>query len=480
MKSKTGNIDADTLNDFMDHLKDSKPCFDCTVGLGPGCCCGQINPDEYRENISLVEHFLNGNQKYFTDMLEREMQEAASNLDFEKAARFQKRIETIASLSEKQHIVSQHNLNADVIGFYREETVAGVHVLIVREGRIINSNEFVLNRGLDVETQELVHMFLLRYYDKTQLIPHVVILRDMPDDANVMEGWLTDKLNSKFGAKVHFEQPKIGEKMDMLKMAELNAKHSLMRYKVRTNYDDKRINNAMLQLESALAMDKSPMRIECFDISTIHGAFTVASMVVFVAGKPDKNSYRRFKIKTPLDEANDFLSMQEVLRRRYCQERLEDKRFGEKPDLILLDGGKPQLSAAQKIFDELGVDLEKQCITLAGLAKADEELIVSYDSKTFDNIILPDGSESLYLVKQVRDEAHRFAITFHRQLRDKAMTKSILDEVPGLGPVRKKALLKAFGSFRNLKSASLEQIKDKQIIPIDIAQELHAILHLTD
>lgn len=181
-------------------------------------------------------------------------------------------------------------------------------------------------------------------------------------------------MNSKYGAKVRLETPKIGEKMDLLKMAELNAKHSLMRYKVRTNYDDKRINDALLQLESALSMNASPMRIECFDISTIHGSYTVASMVVFTGGKPDKNQYRRFKIKTPLDEANDFLCMQEVLKRRYCRERLEDKRFGEKPDLILLDGGKPQLSAAIKIFEELGIDVEKEGIALAGLAKRDEEL----------------------------------------------------------------------------------------------------------
>lgn len=192
---------------------------------------------------------------------------------------------------------------------------------------------------------------------------------------------MSEKLDSSHGAKLKFETPHQGEKMKMLKMAELNAKHSLMRYKVRTNYDDKRINNALLQLESALAMESSPMRIECFDISTIHGSYTVASMVVFTGGKSDKNQYRRFKIKTALDEANDFLSMQEVLRRRYCKERMQDKRFGEKPDLILLDGGKPQLSAALKIFDELGLDLQKEKISLAGLAKSDEELILPLPKK---------------------------------------------------------------------------------------------------
>lgn len=453
------------------------PCFDCTVGLGPGACCGKISPEEYAENVKKVERFLNGNQSEFIVSLEEQMKQAADELDFEKAARFQKRIETVKLLSEKQHIVSKQNLNADVIGFYREETIAGVHVLVVREGRIINSNEFVLNRGLDIENTELVHMFLLRYYDSITNIPRYIIVREIPDDADQTEDWLTKKMDNIHGAKVKFEIPKIGEKMDMLKMAELNAKHSLMRYKVRNNYDDKRINKALMQLESAIAMENSPMRIECFDISTIHGAFTVASMVVFVGGKPDKNSYRRFKIKTPLNEANDFLSMQEVLKRRYSADKMKDKDFAQKPDLILLDGGKPQLSAAMKIFKEIGFDWKAQGTSLAGLAKADEELIVSYDDKNFDNIILPDGSESLYLVKQVRDEAHRFAITFHRQLRDKAMTSSILDEVPGLGPVRKKTLLKKFGSFKKLKAASLEQIKDAKIIPVDIADELYFLLH---
>lgn len=196
---------------------------------------------------------------------------------------------------------------------------------------------------------------------------------------------MTNKLDSKYGAKVKFETPMKGEKHSMLLMAELNAKHSLMRYKVRTNYEDKRTNDALLQLESALSMKSSPMRIECFDISTIHGSYTVASMVVFTGGRPDKNQYRRFKIKTPLDEANDFLCMQEVLKRRYCRERLEDKRFGDKPDLILLDGGKPQLSAALEIFDELGIDAEKEGIALAGLAKRDEELFSFIGSTSNSN-----------------------------------------------------------------------------------------------
>lgn len=447
-----------------------RPCFDAHVGLGPGVCCGQITPEEYAVHVKRIERFLSGAHREFVEELTADMQEAAAELDFERASRIKARIDTINSLTDRQHAVSARNLNADIVGLSREETIAGVHVFMVREGRIINSNEFVLNRGKDVPDEDLVHMFLLRYYDATTSIPHEIVLRDMPEDASAMESWLTPRLASAHGAKVRFCAPKRGEKAELVHMAETNAKHTLMRYKVRTNYDDKRINNALLQLESALALDKPPMRIECFDISTIHGSYTVASMVVFTNGRPDKNQYRRFKIRTPLDEANDFLSMQEVLGRRYSPERMADERFGSKPDLIILDGGKPQLTAALSMFRQLGID----DIALCGLAKRDEELYVPWQES--GPVVLPSGSASLYLVKQIRDEAHRFAITFHRELRGKGMTASILDDVTGLGPVRKKALLKAFTSFRNLKAASLEDIKATKVVPVEVADELYAVL----
>ncbi|WP_304597455.1 excinuclease ABC subunit UvrC [Adlercreutzia caecimuris] len=450
--------------------RDARPCFDCHVGLGPGACCGQITPEDYAVNVRRIERFLAGSHREFVDELAAEMRAAAEELDFERAGRLKSRIDTINSLADKQHAVSSRDLNADVIGFFREETVAGVHVLVIREGRIVNSNEFVLNRGTDVPDQDLLRNFLFRYYDVTTSVPREVICAVLPEDAGAMGEWLTAKLDSAHGAKVRFTAPQKGEKADLLAMAETNARHALMRYKVRTNYDDKRINNALLQLESALALDAPPMRIECFDISTIHGSYTVASMVVFTGGKPDKNQYRRFKIKTPLSEANDFLSMQEVMRRRYAPERMADERFGSKPDLIILDGGKPQLTAALAMFEEMGID----DIAICGLAKRDEELFVPWQDT--GPVVLPSGSASLYLVKQVRDEAHRFAITFHRELRGKGMTASILDEVAGLGPVRKKALLAHFKSFKNLKEATLDEIKAARVVPEEVAEELVAVL----
>ncbi len=450
----------------------SKPCFDCHVGLGPGACCGRVSPDEYAKNVEKVTRFLNGQHKEFQDELTHAMQTAAADLDFEKASRIKSRLDVLSSLHSKQNVQVGRLLDIDVIGMYREDELAGAHVLMVREGQVLNANEFVLNKGSNVPTQDLLHMFLLRYYEQTSSIPKEICVDELPEDQELMESWLTEKLASKKGARVRFSVPQKGEKAAFLKLANQQAKHTLLRYKVKNNYDTNRTNTALLQLENALAMERPPMRIECFDISTFHGAYTVASMVVFVNGKADTSQYRRFKIKAHLEEANDFLSMQEVMQRRYCAARMNDKDFGAKPDLIILDGGLPQLNAVIAMFDEMGV----HNIALAGLAKRDEELFVPWQGS--QPVVLPMGSPSLYLVKAVRDEAHRFAITFHRELRQKGMTTSILDEVNGIGPKRKKALLRYFGSFKNLRAATLEQLIDAHIVPDDVAREVHEVLQL--
>ncbi|MBQ9691145.1 MAG: excinuclease ABC subunit UvrC, partial [Eggerthellaceae bacterium] len=271
-------------------------------------------------------------------------------------------------------------------------------------------------------------------------------------------------------AKVRLVVPKRGERSDLLYMAQDNARHTLNRYKVKTNYEDKRINEALLQLESALALDKPPFRIECFDISTIHGSYTVASMVVFINGKPHKKHYRHFKIKTPLDEANDFISMKEVISRRFAFAHNDDESFSARPDLLILDGGLPQLNAVIDQFKEMGID----DIAVCGLAKRDEEVFVPW--QTSGPVVLPSGSASLYMTKHIRDESHRFAISFHRLLRQKGMTKSILDEISGVGPKRKKALLQAFGSFSALRAATFEEIKNAHVVPDDVAQEIYLVL----
>lgn len=437
-----------------------RPCFDYHVGRGPGVCVGAISTAEYGKHVRQVENFLRGNRSEIVMEVQEQMQEAAANLDFERAARLKGRLDALSALDDRQQVTFPTSVNLDLIGFYREETISAACVFVVREGRTVRSVEFILDKGLDVSEDELVSGFVKRYYDETADIPAEVDVPLELSDAEVISEWLSDKRGHRCGLHL----PQRGEKFRLLEMASKNARHALMRHMIRTGYSDDRSNQALLQLESALALEAPPLRIECFDISTLHGSFTVASMVVFTNGKPDKSQYRRFKIHAELDEANDFVSMSEVLGRRYSPERMADKRFGSRPDLLVVDGGKPQLTAAIQQLADLGLD-----IPVCGLAKSDEEVFVPWDDTP---IVLPSGSASLYLIKQVRDESHRFAITFHRELRDKAMTVSILDEIPGVGPKRKKDLMRHFGSFKKLNAASADDIADVKGISPALAQTI--------
>ncbi|MDM8163854.1 excinuclease ABC subunit UvrC [Collinsella intestinalis] len=458
--------DEDILGLIM--AEKGRPCFDYHVGRGPGACVGAVTPEEYARNVRRVERFLSGKRSEVTGELKEEMAEAASDLDFERAARIKRRLEVIDGLDDRQQVVFPSRVDIDVIGFYREETIAGACVFAVREGRTVRSCEFILDKGLDVDEEELVGGFIKRYYDETADIPAEVDVAIDLADAAVVGEWLAGKR----GRACQIHRPQRGEKRHLLEMCERNARHALMRYMMRTGYADDRTNQALLELESALALPAPPLRIECFDISTIHGRFTVASMVVFTNGRPDKSQYRRFRIRSVTGEANDFLSMQEVLGRRYAPERMVDERFGSRPDLLVVDGGKPQLTAALTQLGELGLD-----IPVCGLAKADEEVFVPWDDTP---VVLPNGSASLYLIKQVRDEAHRFAITFHRELRDKAMTVSVLDEVEGVGPTRKKAIMRHFGSMKRLRAASAEDIASVKGVPREVAQAVFDTLRAWD
>lgn len=441
-----------------------RPCFDYHVGRGPGVCAGMIDADSYAKNVRRVERFLSGQRRDLIADLKEEMSAAAAELDFERAGRVKRRLEVIDGLDDRQQVVFPTSVDIDVIGFYREETIAGACLFVVREGRTQRTCEFILDKGFDVSEEELIEGFVKRYYDETADIPAEVDVACELEDGEMVGEWLT----SKRGRVCRLHRPQRGEKHHLLETAQRNARHALLRYMMRTGYADDRTNQALLQLESALALPAPPLRIECFDISTIHGRFTVASMVVFTNGRADKSQYRRFKIRAELDEANDFVSMQEVLGRRYAPERMADERFGSRPDLLVVDGGKPQLTAALTQLEELGLD-----IPVCGLAKADEEVFVPWDETP---VVLPTGSASLYLIKQVRDEAHRFAITFHRELRDKAMTVSILDEVEGIGPRRKKDIMKHFGSMKRLREASVDEIAAVKGVSEDVARALYDTL----
>jgi excinuclease ABC subunit C len=430
---------------------------------------GAITREEYAATVALVEAFLDGRQATVERDLERRMREAAAELDYERAGRYRKRLEAVRSILERQTIVSASGLDADAIGVFREETIAAVHVVHIREGRVQGSSEFILDQGLDVSDAELIEAFLLRYYDEASHVPRQVLVSGLPDDCEPLEVWLAQRR----GRKASVERPERGERRRLLEMATTNARHALARYKFRTRYDEDRVNRALLELESALGLAVPPMRIECYDISTLHGRFSVGSMIVFEAGRADPSGYRRFKIRAETPEANDVAMLGEVLRRRFLREAKEGTRFARRPDLLMVDGGKPQLSAALAALEEIGVE----GIPVVALAKREEELFVAHWD---DPVVLPGGSPSLYLVKRVRDEAHRFAIAYHRELRGKAMTASILDEIPGVGPTRKQALVKAFGSVRRLRTASAEEIAAVKGIPETLAQDIAEFLATLD
>ena len=438
-----------------------KPCFDFHVGKGPGPCVGACSREEYAATVALVEAFLDGRTTTVERDLETRMRDAAADLDFERAARYRNRLDAVRSILERQTIVSASGLDADAIGVFREETIAAAHVVHVREGRVQGSSEFILDQGLDVSDCELIEAFLLRYYDEASHVPRQVLLECLPTDAGPLETLLAQRR----GRKVTIERPQRGERVRLLEMAAINARHALARYKFRTRYDEDRVNQALLELENALGLTVPPMRIECYDISTLHGRFSVGSMIVFEAGRADPSAYRRFRIRGETPEANDVAMMREVLQRRFVREAKEGARFALTPDLIVVDGGTSQLAAATAALQEIGI----AGVPVVALAKREEELFVpGWD----DPVVLPGGSPSLYLVKRVRDEAHRFAIAYHRELRGKAMTASILDEIPGVGPTRRQALVKAFGSVKRLRVADVEQIAAVKGIPTGLAGDI--------
>jgi excinuclease ABC subunit C len=443
-----------------------RPCFDYQVGLGPGPCVGAIGREEYSEHVRKVSAFLEGRSRGLEQDLEASMLEAASDLDFERAARLRNAVDAVRSVLRKQQVISSRPLDLDAIGVFREETIAGVHLFQVREGRILSGSEFVLDKGLDVPLPELIEGFLLQYYAVATHVPREVLVPELPEDPAAIEEWLTTLGRRKTIVSV----PSRGEKRRLSEMAETNAKHALGRYRFRTRYDEERLNAALMQLESALSLPAPPMRIEAFDISTIHGRFSVGSMVVFTAGQADPGQYRRFKVRLDTGEADDVAMMGEVLRRRFAREAKEGARFASRPDLMVLDGGRPQVSAAVTVLDALGLSE----IRVAGLAKRDEELFVPWDAGP---VLLPAGSASLFLVKRLRDEAHRFAIEYHRKLRGKAMTASALDDVPGVGPKRRTALVRHFGSLKRLAAADVDEIAAVPGVGPRVAGDVWAMLH---
>lgn len=430
-----------------------RPCINYEMDRCAGPCCGKIDREQYREVVNQIRMFLEGKNKDLVESLKKRMEEESERLHFEKAAKIRDQIEYIEHVIEKQKIVSSDFVDQDVIGFHRQDHTVIVHPLFVRGGKLLGGKGFTLpSTGLPDE--EVLSSFLRQYYHEGKFIPEQILIpKSIPEQAS-LEQWLTDQK----GKKVRILVPVKGDKKNVLEMACENAEKFL-----HAEADLEKDRELLLEtLKERLGLRKIPRRIEAFDISNLQGGYAVGSMVSFENGKPVKEGYRHFKIKT-IEGANDYGMMYEVLLRRY-QKGVEE---GDLPDLVLVDGGRGQLNVAQEVFKELGV----KEIDLLGLAKERKvegprlSRLGKTDEKVFhpqykEPILLAKGSPILHFLDRIRDEAHRFAITYHKKVRSRETIRSELEGIPGIGRARQKELLKYFGSIEKIKEAREEELID--------------------
>lgn len=441
--------------------RDPRPCLDYYIKRCIAPCTAYCTKEEYDEVIQQVILFLEGKADDVLRRLRKQMDDAAERLEFERAAQLRDQIRAIERTVERQHVATTRNEDADIFGLARDGDDACVQVFFIRGTQMIGRDSFMLAGVRDEPDATVLANFLLQYYEGAQYIPRLVAVPAQPEDRESIEELLTGKR----GSRVEIRIPARGEKRRLVDLAAENAREALAVARVRWLADSSKTELALEQLREELSLPEIPRRIECYDNSNIQGTSPVSSMVVFIDGRPAPNQYRRFRVKT-VQGANDFATMQEVLRRRFgrhartAETAAADNTPGadaasadawDLPDLVIVDGGKGQLSAALEVMHELGV----HHIPVVGLAKRHEEIFVPDDDEP---IVLPRGSEALFLVQRIRDEAHRFAITFHRQVRGKSSIQSALDTIPGIGPKRKKALLKKFGSVKAIREADVDEI----------------------
>ncbi|SBT47807.1 excinuclease ABC subunit UvrC [Micromonospora narathiwatensis] len=452
-----------------------RPCLLGYIGKCSAPCVGSVTAERHREIVDGFCDFMAGRTDTMVRRLEREMQEASEGLEFERAARLRDDVAALRRAMEKQTVVLGDGTDADVVAFAEDPLEAAVQVFHVRDGRVRGQRGWVVEKTEELTTGDLVHHFCTQVYGGEQGeadVPRELLVPELPGDVDALADWLT----ARRGSRVSLRVPQRGDKRSLLETVERNANDALARHKLKRAGDLTTRSKALDEIADALGMRTSPLRIECFDVSQIQGTDVVASMVVFEDGLPRKSEYRRFIVRGATD---DLSAMSEVLRRRfarYLDARAETGEIGEEtagdpdrpgidpttgrprkfaypPQLVVVDGGAPQVAVAAQALAELGID----DVALCGLAKRLEEVWLPDDEFP---IILPRTSEALYLLQRVRDEAHRFAITFHRQRRSKRMTESALDNIPGLGEVRRKALLRHFGSLKRLSVATVEEITE--------------------
>jgi excinuclease ABC subunit C len=428
-----------------------RPCLLYHIKRCQAPCVGYIGKDDYRAQIGQIERFLEGRQEVVARELTRQMQAASEATEYERAAALRDKVKAIERTMESQKMAANTRTEEDVLGLARQDTQAAVQLFAVRGGKMVGRDVFLLDAPRESDDATVLAGFVLQYYERATSVPPDVLLPALPEDAAELEVFLA----ARRGAAVHIRVPQRGEKRELLELATRNATETLAREHARWLADQGKTLSALEELAEALGLPGLPLRIECYDISNFQGAQSVGSMVVFEEGRPRTGEYRRFRIKA-VQGPNDYASHQEVLRRRFKRAKSGEEGSEEElrwlmPDLVVIDGGKGQLSAAKEVLDELGYG----DLAVVGLAKEREEIFLPSRDEP---VILPTTSPALYLMQRLRDEAHRFAITYHRSLRAKAATKSAFDDLPGVGPKRRAALMRVFGSAKRVREASVEQV----------------------
>ncbi len=437
-------------------------CLDYHIKKCKGPCQGLQTKQEYNQMIGQVRRFLKGYTDELVRDLKEEMNNLSANMDFEEAARVRDKLEMLDNYRNSQKMVQADQMDRDVVAVAKEHDDACAALFRIREGKVIGKMHKYISQVEWLGEEAIISSFIKKYYFDTADIPREIYLAHLPEEKNSIESWLSERS----ARRVNLVIPKIGEKKKLLDMVSSNARFLLDELKLQKLKAKDYMPHSVKALQRDLRLTTLPKRMECFDISNFQGTDAVASMVLFENGKPKKSEYRRFKIHTK-DTPDDFAMMREVIKRRYSRILREKKKM---PDLIVVDGGKGQLSSALAVLTEL--DLKNQPVI--GLAKRLEEVFLpGYP----DAQMLPRTSSSLKLLQKIRDEAHRFAVTFHRERRKKRTIASELDQIEGIGEKRKQQLLKAFGSVKKIKEASINNLVDKGNIPSTIAEKLYLQFH---
>lgn len=451
-----------------------RPCLNYHIKKCIGPCRGNVSKEQYRELIDSIIMMLEGKQEEVLKELEDKMHQAAENLDFEKAAEIRDNMNSLIKIAEKQKVISSALIDQDIIAFALNESESCIQIFFVRGGKLIGREHFLIEDTKLSDSKEILSSFIKQYYGSDALIPREIILQEEIDEINIIERWLSDKK----GGRVKLVVPRRGEKQKLIEMVSRNAEDTLRLLIEKQKNDTEKTMGACRELKDILELNAMPARIEAFDISNIQGVLNVGSMIVFEQGKPNNRNYRRFRIKS-VEGANDYESMREIIERRFVhglkeREELEAEekdfelgRFSVFPDMILLDGGVGQVNAVLPVLRELDIN-----IPVCGMVKDDKHRTrgLIYNGREIE---LPKGSKAFRLISAIQEEAHRFAISYHKSLRSKATVKSALDDIPGIGPARRKALLKSFGSLKNIKKASLEELEKVQGMNRKVAEVVY-------